>query len=320
MVSWLALKALDLRPSTHRQYRTYWRRLQPHLGHIRLQALTHTDVRRAYSKVDGLGDSTLHSHHIVLHVALQDAVKAKLIRENPATGAHKSHVEPKSEVWTRQDIIRFRRSTAGHPLHLLFVIAVETGLRRGEILGLRWRDVDSDARRIKVTHQISPGGRRQSEAKGVVGLGPTKTSRSKRSVPLGDRTTGLPADHRVAQRALRSMLGLVASDDDLVFAHPDGRPLTPTVVTRVFRQLVESLRMPKMTFHGLRRSFAAIQLSYGTNIATVSRALGHSRPAFTLLMYAPFLPLVDEEAIRRVAKSMADDEEPAEFDDCRTAD
>ncbi len=309
MSTWLAKKTIDLRPSTHAQYEAYWRRLEPHLGGIRLQSITTADIRRAYSKLEGLSDGTLHSHHITMSAALNEAVKDKLITENPASGAHKSRVEPKTEVWSRNDIVRFRSLTTGHPLHLLFACAVETGLRRGEVLGIRWRDIDYEKLRINVTHQVSSvpistdAGRRS-----VVKLGPTKTRRSKRSVPIGERLARLLEVHAGVQRDLREMLGISWSKEDLVFSHPDGRPLTPTSVTRVFRDLVRASGLPLITFHGLRRSFAAVQLSRGTNPATVSRALGHSRPAFTLLMYSPFLPIEDEEAIRRVAHSMAADD------------
>jgi integrase len=144
-----------------------------------------------------------------------------------------------------------------------------------------------------------------------VSYSPTKTSGSNRSVPLEPETTLVLREEQHLQQGLRASLGMGWTEDDLVFATLDGRPLRPASVTRAFGDLVQRLGMPKLTLHGLRRTFGAHALATGTHPVIVSRVMGHSRPAFTMLMYSPFLPGVAEDAVRQMVRAMRAEEHSA---------
>jgi len=129
-------------------------------------------------------------------------------------------------------------------------------------------------------------------------------------VALERQTVALLRAHQNQQRLLRTDLGLAWSDDDLVFAHFDGRPLRPDSITRAFRNTVLQAGLSKITLHGLRHTWGAHAVAEGVHPVVVAKALGHSGPGLAMRMYSPFLPGVDEEAVRRVARSMHGDSTP----------
>lgn|SRR5487761_1077792 len=307
VVPWLERICVDIAETTLRQYERYWLRLDPHLGHIKIQALTREDVLNAYAHLQksGLSHSTIHSMHIMFHHALSDAVEASRIPSNPAHGAHKARLNPKTDVLTQTDLPVFYRACETDRYGLYYVCCLETGVRRGEGLAIRWRDLDFGAVRLSVHRQLIEVQHRTSAGLSTsLVFKETKTGRGLRTIAIGEEFARLLKAYQGQQQELRAALGLTWSPDDLVFAHFDGRPLSPSSMTTAFHNFAIRAGLPKISLHGLRRTFGAHATAGGMPATVLCRALGHSRPGFTLGTYAPFLPGVDEEAVRRVARLM----------------
>lgn len=184
--------------------------------------------------------------------------------------------------------------------------AATTGLRRGELVGLRWPDVDFHAGRIAVVQQRAKGG-------GTVAVGPTKTKRSRRLVSLDAGTIAALRQHREAQDKEKELLGAAYGDEDLVFCRPDGSALHPDRVTQLFRGHVRRAGLPRIKLHGLRHSHATLMLRAGVHPKVVQERLGHSSIAITLDTYSHAIPAMQEDAASRVAR-IVDQEETDEHD------
>jgi integrase len=309
----LEAKEPNLARGTAFNYSNCWKRLRPVLGDIRLQALMHVDVCGAYSSLQkkGFAYSTVYGHHIMLNAALNWAVRSNFISKNPATGALKERRQPKTDVWTNADWANFVARSGGDPFLPLWTLVRETALRRGEALALRWRDVDFERARLAIGRQLKEVPNRTGVRQKVqLEFQPPKSSSGMRSIALLDETVELLRSVQQEQRLTRETLGLGWSDDDLVFAHADGRPHRPSTITMAFIARVKRLGMPKLSLHGLRRSLGAEAMRAGTHPKVLSQLLGHSREAFTMLMYQPFTPGVADDAVRSLVRSMRPSVDP----------
>ncbi len=173
-------------------------------------------------------------------------------------------------------------------------MAVTTGLRRGELVGLRWRDVDFTAGRIAVVQQRAKGG-------GGVSAGPTKTKRGRRLVSLDDITLSALEQHREAQDKEKELLGAGYQDEGLVFCRADGKALHPDRVTKLLREHVRAAGLPWIKVQGLRHTHATILLQAGVHPKVVQERLGHSSIAITLDTYSHAIPAMQEDAATRGA-------------------
>jgi len=178
-----------------------------------------------------------------------------------------------------------------HPLEALFTLAITTGMRQGELLGLRWFDVDWATRRIFVRHTLV-------RLHGRWWLGEPRTAKSAGSIELTGANLDLLREHRErqAERMVTPLTG-----DDLVFCDPAGEPLWGRhVTTREFQPLLRAAGLPPIRFHDLRHTFATLQLSAGPNPKVVSEVLGHQEVAITLDRYSHALPTMQTEAMARL--------------------
>lgn len=308
MKGWLEQISADIAETTLRQYERYWRRIAPELGQIRLQALTREDVRLTYAHLKnkrGLGDGTIHSMHIMFHHALNDAVTGRLIHRNPASDAHRSRVRPKTDVLSENELPVFYEACARDRHGLYYLCCLETGMRRGEGLGLRWRDVSFELGRISIHQEaVEVQHRTASGTTTEVIFKEPKTSSGLRTIALEPETLDLLKVHQDKQKELRAALGLGWTEDGLVFSHPDGSVLIPGSMTTAFHTFARRAGLTRISLHGLRRSFGAHATAGGMPHAILARALGHSRPGFTIATYSPWLPGVDEKAVRRAARQI----------------
>jgi len=233
--------------------------------------------------------------HIALRKALADAVEDGLIRRNPAERAHpKPKDAPEMLTWTADELASFLAFTAQDREFPLFQLAAATGMRRGELLGLRWRDVDHDAARITVRQQYTRQGR-------SLAFCPPKSPKSIRTVELDAGTAATLADERQAQAFDRRAWGdAYRSDLDLVFCHPDGSPLDPNVIGRRFsRRRLAAGSLPAIGLHGLRHTHATLLLEDGVDVETVSERLGHDSIQTTLELYGHVTPRMRASAAAR---------------------
>lgn len=238
----------------------------------------------------GLSSRTVRYLHAILNKALADAVRAGLITLNPATTADPPSVRasrpPVFRVWTPAELARFLESAEGDPLYPAFHLAATTGLRRGELLGLRWCDLDEQARELHVVQSVV-------EVAHQVCVTPPKTDRSRRLVSLDVRTADVLARHRAA-------IGRVAADG-LIFCDPDRAPIHPALFSYYFQQRVKAAGVPRIRLHDLRHTHATHALKAGIHPKVVSERLGHATIAITLDTYSHVLPSLQREAAETVA-------------------
>jgi integrase len=297
---WLPGVAMTLRPSTLAMYRTnIEKHIIPGLGHAALRTLTPDALNMFYAQLlvtgrrdgrGGLSPRTVRINHVIIHRALRDATRWGLLARNVAELADPPRVALKElEAWSPDQTAAFLASTANDRLAALWVLTASTGMRRGEVCGLRWRDVDLDAGRLKVSQTIVVVDYK------LVASEP-KTSAGRRTLALDQRTVAALRAHRARQLEERLAWGELWNDEGLVFVREDGRPVHPERVSKWFDQRVRRAGLPRLSFHGLRHSYVTMLLRAGQPLHVVARRAGHSSPNVTSAVYAHVLPGDDEEA------------------------
>jgi len=296
LTQWLAgLPSTGLRPSTVDGYRRNCDYVIPVLGPRRLDRVTPLDLDALYTSLlasglrqreGGLSPRSVRYVHVVIHKALSDAVRKGLLARNVAERASppsaKSTRAPEMAWWTPAQLRTFLDLTAKEAHGPLFRVAAMTGMRRGEVCGLRWSDVDLEKARIEVRQQLlvvrSPGapdgGRQFSER--------TKTDHGRRSVDLDPTTVAVLKAQQTRQKRHRVAMGAGWSNEhDLVFTEPDGQPLDPESVAMVFTRRVARSGLPRIRFHDLRHTHVAHLIAAGEQPLLIARRLGHASAAFT---------------------------------------
>jgi integrase len=278
----------------------YW---IPLLGHYRLADLTVDDVDRALASLRQQGArkrrlsaSSVRRIHATLRSALNDAVRRRMISYNPASLAELEPARrPKVRPWEPEELGAFLDHAGGHRLGVLFEVLAMTGLRRGEIVGLRWGDVDLDRGVLWVRRSVVQVGYAS-----VVGQ-PKTASGEDRRVDLDAATVGSLIAHRLQQDLEKDAFGAVYEDNDLVFAREDGSHLKPEVVSNTFRRLVAEAGLRRVRLHDLRHGQASIMLAAGVEMAVVSKRLGHSGIRITSDTYTHLLEGVGRQAAEAAA-------------------
>ena len=186
----------------------------------------------------------------------------------------------------------------GTPTYILIFTALYSGLRRGELLGLRWCDVDLLMATISVTQSL------QRLYGGEFSIREPKSPRSRRLVPMPPSLAILLRQHREQQEQQRILLGSILEEADLVFAHPDGSPLDPSTVSHTFGKIARKAGLSNIRFHDLRHAHASLMLRTGADPKVISERLGHSSIAITMDIYAHILPGLQEEAVIRFEEAL----------------
>ena len=265
----------------------------PHLGSVPLVKLTPQHVQSLYAEMLGRGLSprtVLHAHRI-LREALSHGLKWGLLVRNVCDAVDPP--KPRRKEMTALDyseIQRFLDVASGSPYGPLFFLDVYTGLRRGELLGLRWRAIHLAAGTLSVTETIQ-----RVTGRGLMSLEP-KTDRSRRLVSIPPIAVAVLRGLKVKQREEREAVNREWSESEYVFSHWDGRPFHPDTVSHTFAALVQKAGIPHVRLHDLRHSHATLMMADGINPKIVSERLGHSSVAITLDIYSHVLPGIQEEA------------------------
>ena len=291
--SWLESVRPSLRPRTWTRYEELLRlHAVPEIGHLPLAHLTPQRVQRLYAgRLErGLSPTTVRHLHTTLHTALSQAAKWGLVARNvislvsPPRSTHREMA-----VLSPEETRALLGAAAGDGLEALFVLALSTGMRQGELLGLRWKGVNLEARRLHVTTSL------QWTRDGPVFAEP-KTARSRRQITLTQAAVDVLRRHRVEQAQERLQLGASWEDNDLVFTNDIGRPVSPWILIRHFHALLGKANVPKVRFHDLRHSAATLLLGQGVHPKIVSEMLGHSNIATTLDLYSHVTPVMQRQA------------------------
>jgi integrase len=261
--------------------------IRPHLGRLNLQKLRASNLAELYPKLireSGLSARSVGHVHRVLHRALGHAVQWSLLAANPAANVSPPPVASEEvEILRPADVEKAKDKLKGRSIYPLFLVALGTGLRRGELLALRWQDVDLDTALLRVERSL------EQTRQGLRFKAP-KTRHGRRTVTLPGFVVAAIRAHRTAQAKLRLKLGLgAAAPEGLVFCHPEGEPLTPNALTRTWQRAAGSIGL-RQSLHALRHTHASQLIASGLDILTISRRLGHGSPTVTLATYGHLMP------------------------------
>ena len=304
---WLpAMRPPRVRPSTWLSYqRSVERHIVPGLGHLPLQRVTPAQLTAFYRGLlstghrrgsGGLAPKTVRNIHGALHAALRDAVRWGYVARNVAAAADlPKGMAPEMRVWNPEQLGAFLDHVRTDRLYAAWLLLATTGMRRGEMAGLRWVDVDLDAGRVSprrprvvVNHEVL--------------VSEPKTAKGRRSIALDPATAAALREHRRWQLEERLAVGPGWEDSGLVFTWPDGRPLHPERFSKWFEQHARAAGLPKIRLHDVRHSYATAALAAGIPAKIVSERLGHANIAITMDTYSHVLPGLDEQAAGTVAQ------------------
>jgi integrase len=295
---------INTAPRTYERYAELIRKhIEPALGSIPLVSLQPHHIQAYYGKAlksgrrdhkGGLSAQTVHHIHRVLFAALKYATKHNIVGRNVAEAVDPPRAQRREMTTADADgVKRLLEAVKDTHYYPIFFTAVYTGLRRSELLGLPWGNVDLDMATLSVTDTI------HYMKDGQVIIRQPKSRYSRRNVALPPALAIMLREHKAKQTEDKMALGLNLQDSDLVFSHPDGTPIRPDTVTRAFRLYAERVGLPTTRFHDLRHTHATLLLKQGVHPKIVSERLGHSGIAITLDTYSHVLPGLQEEAARR---------------------
>jgi integrase len=314
---WLPAQRSQLKATTFHSYESNIRlHVLPSLGKVPLGRLAPEDLDALYGRLlesgrrnksgdgPGLSPGSVRYVHRILRKALGDAVRKGTLNRNPASLADQpkrstsTKREGEMRVWTSAQLQTFLTSLDGERLAPAFVLAAHTGMRRGEVAGLRWADVDLDAKLIHV---------RQNAV--VVNydarLTDVKTSHGRRTIDVNDDVVRALQGWRRRQAEERLLLGAGYADHDLVFARADGSLTHPELLSSTFERIVARSGLPRIRLHDVRHTHATLLLKAGVPIKVVSERLGHATASFTLDVYGWVLPGMQAEAAAVFSRLMA---------------
>jgi integrase len=292
--SWLPMMETRVKPTTLRGYRqTMQDYVLPALGAGRIQKLTTRELDELYAELirgarsgRPLSLHTVTNVHRALHKALSDAVDAGLVIDNVASRAKaprpwriRSH---RVASWLPSELIAFLNAVAADRFAAVWRLAAMTGMRRGEILGLRWEDVDFERGRLSVRRAFVEVSYRVVES--------STKGNAARTIDLDWRTVEALADHRDGQGQEAREWGDAYEHNDLVVAWQNGSAVHPQAFSSMFRKRVAEAGLRRIRLHDLRHTHATLALQAGVPVNIVSERLGHHSPGFTLRQYAHALP------------------------------
>ncbi len=295
---WLNGKVLSRRPRTVHQYQQIVRlHILPIMGHMRLQDIRPTHVRQLYAikRKEGRGPRTVQLIHATLYNALKQAVREGVLRHNPVEAVERPRVEQSEMQILNDDQIRqFLITAKGSPFEAIFYLALATGMRQGELLGLKWSDIDWNKGILFVQRQLQ-----QIEGQGYVFL-PPKTRAGRRQIKVGTATLKQLEDHRNRQALEKAVAGDRWRENDLIFPTTIGTPLDYKRATQEFKRILKHAGLPSIRFHDLRHTSLNALMEMGTPVNTVQRRGGHAKPSTTIDIYGHATARSQEVAAEKI--------------------
>lgn len=272
--------------------------LKPQLGEIRLQKLTARDIQQYYTWLmdeKKLSPNTVIKHHNLLTNTLNAAERQEYITKNPmrAVSPPKKR-QREAKFYTPEQLGILLDKAVGTRLELPVFICAYLGLRRGELCGLRWSDVDLEHKTITIENTRTQAGKKEIE-KG------TKTASSTRTLYLPDTLCDMLKAAKENQQACRAEYKNAYDDNDYVVVMEDGRPFRPNYLSELFGKFLADNDLPKIVLHELRHTFASLSNQAGIPAYNIGKALGHSTPATTQKIYTHLLDQTHTQAVEGVA-------------------
>jgi len=306
---WLPAVKATIRPSTYNSYVQHVEcHIVPHIGAVKLQKLTGSQVNALYAKLaesgrkdgkKGLSPMTIHHVRACLHKACKDAVRWGQLSRNPLDAADpprkKGDGTKEMRTWTKEQLKAFLNAVRDDRLSPPWHTIAMTGMRRGEAIGLRWSDVDLEAGRLSVRRALIPCGRE-------VIVSEPKTVKGRRVIALDPGTAEVLKGQAARQLEEQRDWDEAWVETGLVFTQENGAALDPESVSRYFRQAVKQSMLPQIRLHNLRHTHATLALQAGVHPKVVSERLGHATIAITLDTYSHAIPAMQEAAAALIAE------------------
>jgi len=299
--SWRVTVKANLDVLTAKSYEMVIRKhIIPSIGRIPLKKLQPAQVQSYYTEMrksgrtdgkGGLSNRTVLYHHRILHEALKHAMRLELVHRNVTDAV----IPPKMEEYeavtlTLEETAKLLEAAKQTRLYIPILLAISTGMRRGEVLGLRWKDVDLNRRTVRVVQILITDGQKLL-------FTPPKTKKSKRTIDITDVLTQALKKHKTEQAKEKLALGAAYRDNGLVIAEPDGTPVNPDTFSARYRKLLKDNDLPAVRFHDLRHTNATLLLENGANAKAVSAQLGHSNIGVTMDIYGHVTKTMREETV-----------------------
>ena len=292
---------IKLRPSTFKTSQGFLKNhIKPQIGSIPLAELTSLDLQRFYKhlldggrvdrieakkKPKGLAPKTVRNIHQMICSAYNLALEQRLVTKNPTQGCALPKVEHKEmKTLPIEQLTSFLREAKESGVFEMYYVELATGLRRGELLGLKWEDIDLEKGNLRVKRQIA-------RINGEVEEAPLKTKNAYRTLPLAEDTIQVLKQQRMK-----------TGSSPWVFPSPTGGPISPDSVLHMLHRVLKRAGLPRVRFHDLRHTFATLALQNGVDVKTVSGMLGHFSAGFTLDTYAHVTTAAQKEAARTMEK------------------
>lgn len=302
---WLEGHQVELKPSTVKTYEDKIRLyLKPTIGHERVQGLSPSRLSSVWRELQATGGKhgkpvsrrTVEFARAVLRKSLEDAIVERVLQVNPVVGSKmaKRDGKPQHTTWTGAQLASFLGLVAEDRWRPMWQTFASTGMRRGEVAGLRWAEVDLDAGTIAVERSTTQLGQQRVTT--------TPKNHERRTVAIDQELVAELRAWKVQQAAERLAFGPAYADvEGLVFTWQDGRPVMPDYITKTFDRIqkatVSTPALPRLVVHELRHSHATILLRAGVPVHIVSKRIGHKDPSVTLNVYADVIPDDDTSAV-----------------------
>jgi len=290
----------NLSPRSYERYAGIIRQhLIPDFGSIQLSQLRPEHLQKHYSArlKGGLSARTIRYHHALIHIALQTAVKWGLVGRNVADAvAPPKFKRSQMQIWNENEVNQFLEAVKDTEYHALFYTALFTGMRRSELLALRWQDIDFIYSQIYVSrslHHLKDGS--------YVFTQP-KSERSRRTIALPPSAILVLNEYHKAKEADNLLLGMTLNDSDLVFSHYEGKPLRPNTITYAWARIAARAGVRVIRLHDARHTHASLMLKQGIHPKVVQERLGHASIQMTLDTYSHVAPGIQEAAAQSFDK------------------
>ncbi len=299
LVDWLSDKKTIIRESTFKTYSwLIYKYIIPFLGDLELSKIKPIDIQKMYNNLinnNQLSRDNIQKIHSLIKDSLNKAERWGMIQRNVASLVDR----PKSfrkemKIWSVEEVKKFLDISIGSRYYVAFLLALTTGMRQGEILGLRWKDIDFENNSLSIVQTLSHDGKSfNSQAK-------TKTSL--RSIILPNETLKILKDHQNMVLLEKQQNDILYIDNNLVVCTNIGTPCLPRNILRTFYSLIKKAELPRIRFHDLRHTHATLLLKQGVNPKIVAERLGHSNIKITLETYSHVLPSMQTDSANKINK------------------
>ena len=293
---WLGIHKTTVAPKTSLQYEQLIRSyIKPQIGKIKLRELRLDRVEAHYVALQksGLSARGVRYVHSILHKSLNDAIRRGFAAYNATQGAILPRLDFKEMVFLDADeVLQFLITTQKSHYHALYTLAIKTGMRKGELLALKWTDINWQRGTLRVQRQVQ-----RIRGQGLIFRAP-KTRAGRRTIQLGEKTLETLRKQLEQCDLLRNHAGDCWEEHNLIFPSTAGTPLGGSNLSKDFKAQLEKAGVKKIRFHDLRHTAASLMLNHGVPVIVVSKILGHSKTSTTLDIYGHIIPVMQEEAAR----------------------